>query len=149
MTDETNPRVEIRRAAMDLLARREHSKREIRQKLSKRFSSYPDLMEVEIDILSKEGLQSDERLAEAFIRSRASRGHGPMKIRSELRGKGVDDGEISQAFAQSDIDWFERVATVAAKRFGDQPPGDAKDRARRNRFLQQRGFSFDEIGTLY
>ena len=100
------------------------------------------------ETLNREGLQSDLRLAEAFIQSRANKGQGSLKIRAELRGKGVSDFDIEIAFAHCDINWFEQVALVAARRFGDEPPENAKERAKRNRFLQQRGFSFDEIGTL-
>jgi regulatory protein len=107
-----------------------------------------ELVENVVETLRHEGLQSDRRLAEVLIRSRAGRGQGPLKIKSELRAKGVADNTIAEAFEESGIDWFENVANVARKRFGDAPPADAKERAKRSRFLQQRGFSFDEIGTL-
>ncbi len=139
----------IRRAAMDLLARREHSRTELYRKLLRRFPYDSELIENEIETLNGEGLQSDLRLAEAFARSRANRVQGPVKIRAELRGKGVADSDIETAFTHCNTDWFEQVALVAQRRFGDEPPEDAKERAKRNRFLQQRGFSFDEIGTLY
>mgnify|MGYP001178974911 CR=1 FL=1 len=138
----------IRRAAMDLLARREHSHTELFRKLLRRFSHDSELIESEIETLNREGLQSDLRLAEAFTRSRANKGQGPLKIRAELRDKGVVDSDIEIAFAHCDINWFDQVALVAGKRFGNEPPEDAKERAKRNRFLQQRGFSFDEIDTL-
>ena len=141
--------VDIRRAAMDLLARREHSKRELLYKIRKRFPSETILIEDAIETLNQEGLQSDRRLAEAFLRSRANGGQGPMKIRSELKTKGVKDEDINRAFADCAIDWCEQVTSVASKRFGELGPENAKERAKRSRFLQQRGFSFDEIATLY
>lgn len=141
--------VDIRRAAMDLLARREHSKQELFYKIRKRFPSETVLIEDEIETLHEEGLQSDNRLAEAFLRSRANRGQGPIKIRSELRTKGVNDEDIDAAFSDCAIDWCEQVTSVASKRFGEQSPQDAKERAKRSRFLQQRGFSFEEIASLY
>jgi len=141
--------VDIRRAAMDLLARREHSKQELLHKIRKRFPSETVLIEDAIETLHEEGLQSDNRLAEAFLRSRANRGQGPIKIRSELRTKGVNDEDIDAAFSNCAIDWREQVTSVASKRFGEQGPEDAKERAKRSRFLQQRGFSFEEIASLY
>ncbi len=146
--DDIKKCVSIRRAAMDFLARREHSRTELSLKLLRRFSHDSELIESEIETLNREGLQSDLRLAEAFMQSRANKGQGSLKIRAELRGKGVSDFDIEIAFAHCDINWFEQVALVAARRFGDEPPEDAKERAKRIRFLQQRGFSFDEIGTL-
>jgi len=77
--------LDVRRAAMDLLARREHSRYEIAVKLARRFGDNPKLFEQEVVKLTDEGLQSDRRLAEAFIRARTNRGRGPVKIKMELR----------------------------------------------------------------
>ncbi len=79
---------DVRRAAMDLLARREHTRKELARKLSKKFRAVPEIVEEELDKLKAEGLQSDARLAEVFIRSRVSRGQGPVKIKMELRARG-------------------------------------------------------------
>ena len=148
--------VDVRRAAMDLLARREHSRLELSQKLGRRFPHQRELLEDEISILETEGLQSDARLAEAFVRVRTSRGQGPVKIRMELRGKGVPDETISLALEQCGIDWFERVSEVALKKYGDHfrqenvsQRASLKTKAKVSRFLQQRGFSFEHISSLY
>ncbi len=149
---------DIRRAAMDLLARREHGNRELHNKLLLRFSKVKDAFEhgefeleetiaEEIARLQSEGLQSDTRMAEAFIRARANRGQGPVKIKAELRNKGLDESTISLTIENCGIDWFSAIKDVASKRFGDESL-DLKSRARRNRFLQQRGFTFDHINTL-
>jgi len=130
---------------MDLLARREHSRLELQNKLAKRFDVDPHAISVEVERLTAEGLQSDRRLAEAYIRARSNRGHGPIKIRVELRTKGVVDHLINTAFDESGIDWVALAAEVALRRFGDAPPSDLKEQARRGRFLLQRGFSFDHI----
>ncbi len=147
MADQVRP-ADVRRAAMDYLARREHSRRELMDKLQEKYPSAGELAEETVDKLAEEGLQSDARLAEAFVRARASRGQGPIRIRSELRGKGVADDVIELALDARDVDWFALVEEVARKRFGEEKPPDARERARRIRFLQQRGFSFDHIKTL-
>ena len=148
--------VDVRRAAMDLLARREHSRLELSQKLGRRFPHQRELLEDKISILETEGLQSDARLAEAFVRVRTSRGQGPVKIRMELRGKGVPDETISLALEQCGIDWFELVSEVALKKYGDHfrqenvsQRASLKTKAKVSRFLQQRGFSFEHISSLY
>lgn len=142
---------DIRLAAMDLLARREHSRLELRQKLLKRFSGESEQIEIEIDQLTMEGLQSDARLAEAFIRARTNRGQGPSKIRMELKGKGVSSDDISLAFEEAEIDWFALANDVAYKKFGDlsEHDVDVHMKAKVSRFLQQRGFSYDHISSLY
>ena len=139
---------DVRRAAMDLLAKREHGRTELFHKLKKRFSSVPELIEEEVEKLREEGLQSDSRLAEAFIRSRVNRGQGPVKIRAELGGKGIDGNTISTALDSDEVDWFELILKVATRRYGDSPPADAKERAKRGRFFFQRGFSSDHIRSL-
>ena len=150
-------RVDVRRAAMDLLARREHSYQELINKLIARFSRrsasiaenqpLPELVEQVVSVLRHEGLQSDARLAEAFIRARSNRGQGPIKIKAELRGKGLSDIVIGIAVESCEVDWFELVESVSSRRFGDSVT-DIKTKARRSRFLQQRGFSFDHIKTV-
>lgn len=138
---------DIRRAAMDMLARREQARSELLAKLDRRFEGQHELIEAEIDKLAAEGLQSDGRLAESFIRARAGRGQGPLKIRAELKGRGVPGDAIDLAFEQCDTDWFELAAAVCRKRFGESAPADVKEKAKRSRFLQQRGFSFDHISS--
>lgn len=142
---------DIRRSAMDLLARREHSILELSQKLTKKFGHEEDAIAKELDKLQSEGLQSNRRLAEAFIRARTNRGQGPVKIRMELRGKGLENEMISLAFEESKIDWFDLVQQVAVRKFGEvlKSPSDMKTKARISRFLQQRGFNFDHISSLY
>jgi len=144
----TSP-TDIRRAAMDLLARREHAQGELAVKLRRRFGADMDAIETEIDKLRDEGLQSDARLAEAFVRARAGRGQGPVKIKAELRGRGIADDIIAIALDDCGVDWFELVHRVSDKRFGSEAPTDAKEKAKRSRFLQQRGFSWDHISSLF
>lgn len=148
---------DIRRAAMDLLARREHSRLELLNKLStrlqKRFkviseATFYDAIQAQIDRLTEEGLQSDYRLAGSVIRSRASRGRGPIKISGELRQKGVNDSVVAAAFLEENIDWFEKVRAVSDRKFGTELPANSAERAKRGRFLQQRGFSWDQIQSI-
>ena len=163
--------IDIRRAAMDLLARREHGFDELIQKLSKRFRARTavtqpsdcdaGVVQQQIPLLDaingvlmqlkSEGLQSDVRMAQAFVRSRARRGQGPLKIKSELCAKRLDAEVIRQAIESDEVDWFKLAQTVAAKRYGHMgsvASFDFQIKARRNRFLQQRGFCFEHISAL-
>ena len=83
----------IRLKIMDYLSRREHSAKEIRRKLSRKIES-PDILEVEIKKLQDEGLLSDERFAESYIHSRKRNGFGPLRIKIELRERGVNDSIV-------------------------------------------------------
>lgn len=130
---------DIRRAAMDLLARREHSRRELQQKLMQRFPDNP-LVECEIERLCDEHLQSDERFTEVYLHSRARRLYGPQRIKAELRERGIADTVIVKVFKQTAIDWYANRQTLELNKFGHKPPSDLKEKAKRMRFLQYRGF---------
>ncbi len=143
------PGIEIRRTAMNLLARREHAQLELVNKLRRRFSNSEALIVEQVEKLTREGLQSNERFVESFIRSRVNRGQGPVKIRLELRARGLDDSEISVAIKAAEVDWVRLVREVSAKRFGNDFPDDPKSRMKRIRFLQQRGFEFDQINLRF
>lgn len=129
----------IRRTAMDLLARREHSRRELQQKLALRFSEN-NLIERELERLCSERLQSDERYAEVYLHSRAQRLYGPVRIKAELRERGIDDDIIAAAFSAAAIDWSANLHKLETNKFGLKPPVDVREKAKRMRFLQYRGF---------
>jgi regulatory protein len=146
------PHSSLRKKAMNLLARREYAVGELRQKLltfvytklNKKDAAIGSVDRV-IDELQGEGLLSDERFTEAFVRYRKNNGHGPMRIQTELRERGVSEKIQATWLDFTDPQWLERVAQVRSKRFGDDLPGDYKERARQARFLQYRGFTTDQI----
>ena len=141
-----NP-ADIRRAAMDLLSRREHSRCELRDKLKKRFSDL-DLIDQELDRLADENLQSDQRFAGSFLRQRLSRGHGPLRIRQEARQRGISDLEISTAIEAEEPDWCALAEAAYSRKFGIAAADDIKEKSRRNRFMQYRGFALDHYQHL-
>ena len=134
----------LRRAAMDLLARREHTRAELTGKLTARGAD-ADAVGPILDALEADGLLSEARFAEAFVRQRTGRGHGPVRIRHELGQRGVSDAVADQALAEADANWHELAVTVRHGRFGAGPPADIKDRARQSRFLSYRGFTGDQV----
>ncbi len=133
----------IRRAAMDLLARREHTLHELRVKLRRRFDD-PARLDAALRRLATENLQSDARFAEHYVVQRADRGYGPLRIRQELRERGVADEAIALAFAAAAPDWYSLASRVLRKKFGPLPPADAREQARRSRFMHYRGFETDD-----
>lgn len=147
MPGQSHDEVAIRRAAMDLLARREHSMAELRVKLLRRFGSAGDV-EAAIERLSAEGLQSDRRFAELLLRSRIERAYGPFRIRQELAQKQVGEEIIDEAFAAAAGElaggWEQIARRAWSKRFRALP-ADFAERQRQARYLQQRGFDHDTI----
>lgn len=133
---------DIRLAAMNLLARREHLQGELRQKLTRRFGE-AQAEEVETVLLSlaEENLQSDERYLESYIRQRSARGYGPLRLRQELRQKGVNAEAVDDGLAAAEADWFALAREARLKKFGGEAPADFKEKARQMRYLLYRGFS--------
>ena len=147
---EASDRAMLRRAALNLLAQREQTAFELKQKLSRRFPDQASLLDGVIARLQAQGLQNDSRMAEAYVRYRVQRGQGPMKIRSEMSQKGLAGSVMDDAFRSQAPDWFALAASVLHKRFGDAESNagiDRKERAKRSRFLQQRGFHYEHISA--
>jgi regulatory protein len=138
--------VAARKAAMDLLARREHSRRELLRKLGQHFA--PQVLEGALEQLARDGLQSDARFAEAYVRQRSERGYGPLRLVRELRERGIDSGLADRAVFGADCDWARLARGVAEKKFGAEPPEDRKELARRLRFLHYRGFDTGALGDF-
>jgi len=132
-----------RKIALDILARREHSVGELREKLLARAGHHEweaDEIEAALDTLIGDGLLSEERFVESFVGSHTRRGHGPVWIRAELERRGISGEVIAEALAKADVDWDAAAEAVRVKRFGPAIPTDFKERARQARFLQYRGF---------
>ena len=138
----------IRRAAMDLLARREHATVELQRKLLKKFPDY-EAIDRELARLATEGLLSDGRFAEAYTRYRANAGFGPLRILAELREKGVRDALSRKAIDAAANNWAERAEVARIKKFGTSPCTASEDKARQIRFLNYRGFNGEHITSLF
>ena len=130
---------------MDLLARREHSRLELYQKLKqKKFE--PNIINTELDKLSNEGLQSDERFAEAFLRSRIDKGKGPNIILSELLQRGVDELLVSNILESiSEGQWCEVAYETMNKKLGNESELDYDKQLKLMKFLNNRGFTRSQI----
>lgn len=137
----------VRRVAMDLLARREHSRVELERKLRLRGVS-AELMTPALDRLAEQGLLSDTRFLQGFVASRARGGHGPVRIREELAQRGLPRESIEQALRAADVDWAEQLRELWQRKFAGQLPVDARERAKQGRFLAYRGYSLELISRL-
>ena len=133
----------VRLKIMDFLARREHTTKEIYYKLEKRVESLY-ILEEEINKLVEEGLIDNERFAEQYIRSRSSKGYGPLRIELDLKQKGIDE-TISKPLI-NDTDWTGLALKVLKKKVGDQLPDKTKELLKIKKFLSYRGFNFSHIG---
>ncbi len=131
--------------AIALLARREYTRAELEERLL-RHEHAPDEVSALLDRLADDGLQSDARFVEHFVRSRVARLQGPRKISAELGNRGIDREMIARALEESDADWTALASEALARRF-DGPGDDMKARARRQRFLASRGFDGQQCSS--
>ena len=139
--------VAVRRAAMDLLARREHGRVELTRKLRQR-GAPDELIVATLERLAEEGLLSEARYLESFVASRARAGYGPMRIREELAQRGLPRPAIEQALSEAEVDWGEQLRELWQRKFAGQLPQDMREKAKQARFLGYRGFSQEQIGRL-
>ena len=138
----------VRRIAMDFLARREHSEQELLKKLKARADDADEVQAV-LQKLKSEGLQSDERFTEAYIHHRVNAGIGPLKIRYELRQKGIDESLADVALEAMNDQWDAMMRAQRERKYGSDIPHDYGARMKQARFLQNRGFSPESVMRLF
>jgi regulatory protein len=129
--------------ALRLLARREHSARELARKLTERGVDAGQAEDA-VAYAAREGWQSELRYAEMLLRSRISRGYGPMRIEADLKVAGVPEDLIQSVLEGAAVDWRTLAAGIQAKRFRSLPKSPT-ERARQYRYLQGRGFDGSQI----
>ena len=76
--------------ALDIVSRREHSEKEIKNKLLEKFDA-PEIIEQVVLKLIENNLINDVRFAEMYVLVRKRKGFGPKKIQFELMARGIDD----------------------------------------------------------
>ncbi|MDZ4262065.1 MAG: regulatory protein RecX [Pseudomonadota bacterium] len=139
---------EIRFNAMNFLALREHSVKELKDKLSRKYA-YAEQVEQAINELTEQNLQSDERFAQAFVSMRQRQGKGPVIIKMELRKKGVAAELIAHFVDDTDPLWLELARDVRTKKFKGAAVINQQERAKQMRFLHSRGFSSRHIQEAF
>jgi len=139
---EADTPAELRARALRLLARREHSRSELRRKLAPRAGSEGALDEL-LDALAQKNQLSEKRFAEERIRQ-LSRKYGPARIRQDLKAKGVAADLVEGVSSEGEL---ERARAILERKYRE-PASTREERAKRMRFLQSRGFSTDIIYSL-
>lgn len=148
LTDDNLPMSALNKAVLHAgiayLARREHSEKELIEKLQRKEFHLSDISPV-ITYLQENNYQSDERYTESYSRNRVSKGFGWQYIKNALKQQGISQEIVQNQYKSSEIDWYLQAELAYNKRFGSSTIKDQKDKAKRIRFLQYRGFTMDEI----
>ena len=133
---------ELKARALRHLVRREHSRAELERKLSPHAESAAAI-EAVLDLLLSKKQQSDERFAEERARS-LSRKYGPAKIRQDLKARGIADDIVDRISTEGEA---ERAGAILRRKYRE-PANTREERAKRARFLQGRGFSYEVIRSV-
>ncbi len=132
----------LRARALNALARREYSRKELQAKLQP-FAENPDELDALLDELEKRGWLSEARFVEQLTTTRR-RKFGAARIVHELRAKGVSDDAICAAQTQLKAGEVEAARIVWKKKFG-KLPRSLNERGKQARFLASRGFSAEAV----
>jgi len=138
------PTLSSKEAAMQLLSRRDHGEYELYQKLTLKGYSEDDIQQA-VNFCLDHNYLDDLRYAKSQIRQHVYKGHGERRIRQELNQKRVADSVIELALEEEPQDWFELAKQAAEKKFKGVKAQDQKEYAKQVRFLQYRGYSFEQI----
>ncbi|WOQ13793.1 regulatory protein RecX [Aeromonas media] len=153
MVDESSPEpVELsfeerfaaaRAFAMRSLARRENAESELAKRL--RLQGFnEEVIEAVVEYCRGYNWVNDDRYGAMAVRAGAAKGHGPIKIRFDLRRKGLDDMQIDAAFDQPELDWFELAFVLLERRARVADLCDFKLRMKWLKYLLGRGFTQEQ-----
>ena len=132
---------EVREIALRYLGRREYGIEELRRKLNQRGAD-SQITDKLVGDLADADLVSDQRFTEMYVRMRIRNLFGPLKIRGELRSRGITDHQIGEALPDEQETWFDSASLWASKR--SQGELDYAGRAKIYRSLMNRGFTHEQ-----
>jgi regulatory protein len=143
------PTKPLKARAIALLARREYSRAELRERLvADRNATAAETASIDsvLEELAVLGYLSDARFAISVVRQKSG-GYSKRAIGATLRARGVSSEAASEALAGNDVDDQDAMVALWRRRFG-KAPADDREKARQVRFLQSRGFSLSAIFKL-
>jgi len=139
MNREADSRDELKARALRYLVRREHSRDELARKLAP-YAESSEILEGLLRELESRKQLSNERYAEARTRQLA-RKYGAARIRHDLKDKGVEEALVERVSQEGEL---ERARAILQRKYREAAT-TREERAKRARFLQSRGFSYQTI----
>ncbi|WP_392561530.1 regulatory protein RecX [Orbus sturtevantii] len=147
--------------AVQLLAQRNHSSIELKQKLSlfylkkyaHDFAIDDDLVKQQIDTAIQHCIAhnwiNDIQYIQQYIDMRSRKGYGPNRIIGELKQHGFGLALVKEIFTAKNIDWYEVGLIRAQKKFQNFDKKDYQQKLKLFQFLTYRGFQQDHINQIY
>ncbi len=133
---------DIHQIALDYLARREHTRLTLREKLMQKGFSHQSVENV-LDSLIQHGFLNEERFCEAFVQKRIKKGYGPVRITAEGHQYGLNKEIIFSQLPQDEEFWLAIIKKILEKKFRFSHL--QKEQLQQIRYLQHRGFKLDQI----
>lgn len=130
--------------AMELLSRRSHGRAELQQKLAQRGYDRQVAEDVSHQ-LARQGYVDDECHAQMLYDHLRQKGWGAMRIRQEMRAKGLDPQVIDQVLEQREDPDEEVIRGLIEKKLRFGSSADPKLKRRLEGMLQRYGYRFDQF----
>jgi regulatory protein len=139
---------QIKEICLRLLTQREHSQKELLDKLALRGFDRDEVQPV-IDELAEQGWQDDLRYAQNYARFRIRKGYGPIRVGYELKQNGIAAFDLESIVKKEAGSWMALLEQVYSKKYPHDTAMDRNEWAKRSRFLLHRGFSGAMISALF
>ncbi|PJD95703.1 MAG: recombination regulator RecX [Legionella sp.] len=130
--------------ALRLLTRREHSTKELKEKLKQK-GFLQEEIEAALVYCQHLNYQCDSRFTASYMRSRIAQGYGPLKILHELKQKGVEASLIEKELGKEQENWYSYAFNVWQKKYKGKKPSSFIEVQKQQQFLLYRGFDRDII----
>lgn len=134
---------DVRNRALTLVAKREYNSHTLSTKLTQLGAPTDHIDTVLSDFIERRWID-ETRYCELFIRAQLNKGHGLMRIKQEAQQKGIPSDVLNKELGTLEIDWFQLAREAYNRRFLNKPIADIKDKQKRIRYIQYRGFSMEE-----
>lgn len=140
-------RIRAKRRAMYILAQRDHSKKELYDKLIKNYPA--DLCDYVVELMTDFGYIDEQKYLEKLYAAYMNKGWGKSKIRFELKRKGLPESLIREHEEEYDEkDFIDEIIQLVNKKYSSKLDFDDYASVQRvTAALARRGFGYEDIKT--
>lgn len=146
--------------AVQLLAQRNHTVLEIKQKLSqfcyKKYANNPDditdlpsKIQAVVDYCIEQKWLNELSYIEQYVLMRSRKGYGKNRIVLELKQRGIDDGIAWELINQQDIDWIDIGIAQVSKKYRSMDKNSLQQKSKIFQYLSYKGFAQEDIRLIY
>ena len=132
-----------------LCSKAEYCRADIYRKALKDLEGDEEAAAKVVEALQADKYIDDARYAAAYAREKATlQGWGPVKIRFQLRGKGVSDADIAAALEEIEPDKAEARLAKLLESKAKTLKGDPQGRLKLIKFALSRGYDYDVVKKM-